>query len=97
MAIYGSRAANGVIVITSKKGKFGQNANVTIRANVGWSAAVEDPVEMMDSKQYLKFRELINMPVSQEIYDAVNKYGINTNWRDEPSATTPLCIQWRLP
>ena len=83
VAIYGSRAANGVIVITSKKGKFGQNANVTIRANVGWSAAVEDPVEMMDSKQYLKFRELINMPVSQEIYDAVNKYGINTNWRDE--------------
>lgn len=28
-AIYGSRAANGVIVITSKKGKFGQKAKMT--------------------------------------------------------------------
>ena len=36
-AIYGSRAANGVIVITTKKGKYGQAPRVTMRANVGWS------------------------------------------------------------
>ena len=27
VAVYGSRGANGVIVITSKKGKAGKNAN----------------------------------------------------------------------
>ena len=35
-AIYGSRAANGVIVITSKKGKFGQKPKVTIRGQYGF-------------------------------------------------------------
>ena len=33
VAIYGSRAANGVIVITSKKGKYGEKAKVSLRAN----------------------------------------------------------------
>ena len=58
-AIYGSRAANGVIVITSKKGKFDQKANVTLRAQYGFSSMVQDNVEMMNSSQYIQFRELV--------------------------------------
>ncbi len=83
VAIYGSRAANGVIVITSKRGRFGERARVTVRANVGWSEAVQDPVEMMNSKQYLQFREMIGIPMTQQAYDAVNKYGIDTDWSKE--------------
>ena len=82
-AIYGSRAANGVIVITSKKGKFNEKATVTLRGQFGFSSMVEDQVEMMNSKQYLKFREMLGQPLSQEAQDAINKYGIDTNWRDE--------------
>jgi len=83
VAIYGSRAANGVIVITSKKGRFNERAKVTIRANVGWSTFVEDKVEMMNSEQYIKFRDLIGSPVSQEMRDAWEVYGIDTDWMDE--------------
>ncbi len=83
VAIYGSRAANGVIVITSKKGAFGGRPTVTIRANVGWSSMVEDNMEMMNSEQYIEFREKINAPVSQEVKDLVSKYGISTDWRKE--------------
>lgn len=82
-SIYGSRAANGVIVITSKKGKLGQKANVTLRAQYGFSSIVEDQIEMMNSEQYIQFRDMIGQPVSQEIKDLVSKYGISTNWRDE--------------
>ena len=82
-AIYGSRAANGVIVITSKKGKFEQKAEVTLRAQYGFSKMVEDQATMMNSEQYIQFRELIGQPVSQNIKDLVSKYGISTNWRDE--------------
>ena len=82
-AIYGSRAANGVIVITSKKGKFDQKANVTLRAQYGFSSMVQDNVEMMNSSQYIQFRELVGSPVPQTIKDRVEKYGIDTNWRDE--------------
>ena len=82
-AIYGSRAANGVIVITSKKGKLNEKANVSVRAQYGISDPVSDGVEMMNSEQYVKFRDLIGMPVPQNIKDLVSKYGISTDWRDE--------------
>ena len=82
-AIYGSRAANGVIVITTKKGAYGEKAQVTLRANVGWSARVSDKVEMMNSAQYIEFRDKIHTPVTQAERDAWEKYGIDTNWRDE--------------
>lgn len=83
VAIYGARAANGVIVITSKKGKFGEKAQVTIRANYGWSQLASNKTEMMDSKEYLKFRELIGVPMSDDALRAINDFGINTDWTDE--------------
>ena len=83
IAIYGSRGANGIIIITSKKGKFGKRSNVTIRANYGWSQMVPDNVEMMNSEQYIKYRDLIGAPVSNEVRNLVDNYGISTNWRDE--------------
>lgn len=83
VAIYGSRAANGVIVITSKKGVQGQKGTVTIRANYGWSSMVPDNLDMMDSKQYVQFRDMIGLPVADDIKTLVKKYGVNTNWRDE--------------
>ncbi|MDE7125308.1 MAG: TonB-dependent receptor plug domain-containing protein, partial [Muribaculaceae bacterium] len=83
VAIYGSRAANGVIVITSKKGRFGQKAKVTVRANVGWSAPVDDPVTMMNSEQYVQFRDLIGNPVGSAVREAVEDFGISTNWLNE--------------
>ena len=83
VAIYGSRAANGVIVITSKKGAFGGKPKVSLRANYGWSQMVEDNVEMMNSQQYIEFREKIGSPVTEEVKNLVDKYGISTNWRNE--------------
>lgn len=82
-AIYGSRAANGVIVITTKKGRYGDKATVTVRANVGWSSVAREGVELMNSKQYVEYRDKIGLPVSQQVLDLVNKYGVDTDWRDE--------------
>lgn len=83
VAIYGSRAANGVIVITSKKGKFQEKAKVNIRASIGWSQMAHDNYKMMNSEQYIRYRDLIGKPVSEEIRSLVDNYGISTNWRDE--------------
>lgn len=88
-AIYGSRAANGVIVITTKKGRYGDQAQVTVRATVGWSGRVESKIDMMDSKQYLEFREKMHaaFPGIQDLPDNVktliNDYGISTDWQKE--------------
>lgn len=84
VAIYGSRAANGVIVITSKKGKFGEQAKVTLRAKYGWSQMTPDKIDMMSSKQYKEYRSLIGNPITNpEALYAIDELGINTNWRDE--------------
>lgn len=82
VAIYGSRAANGVIVITSKKGKYGK-AKVDIRAKLGWSQMTSDKTEMMNSKQYVQYRDLIGQPVSDEQRYAAETLGIDTDWRAE--------------
>lgn len=82
-AIYGARAANGVIVLTSKQGKYSEQVGLSVRAQYGIAGPTSDGVEMMNSKQYVKFRDLIGQPVSDDIRNLVDKYNINTNWRDE--------------
>ncbi|MCM1178139.1 MAG: TonB-dependent receptor [Clostridium sp.] len=57
-AIYGSRAANGVIVVTTKKGEKGEKTTVSVRAQAGVSMLTNYNMDMMDSRQLLQFEEL---------------------------------------
>ncbi len=53
-SLYGSRAANGAILITTKKGKAGKN-KVNINLQQGWGD-VSRRVDMMNTQQYLSMR-----------------------------------------
>lgn len=53
-SIYGSRGANGVILITTKKGKSGKTS-VSINANTGFSRPGR-MMEMLNTKEYLAMR-----------------------------------------
>lgn len=53
-AIYGSRAANGAILITTKKGKAGK-MKLGVNLQQGW-AKVGRKVDMMNTRQYLDMR-----------------------------------------
>nr|WP_199081765.1 SusC/RagA family TonB-linked outer membrane protein [Pedobacter sp. ASV19] len=53
-AIYGSRAANGAILITTKKGKAG-DTRVNLNLQSGW-AKVPRKQDLMNSQQYLEMR-----------------------------------------
>ena len=59
-AIYGSRAANGVVILTSKKGKRGSKATINISAQYGVSRMTGDNVEMMNAQQWLNFQEALD-------------------------------------
>ena len=75
-AIYGSRAANGVIVITTKKGSKGA-VKVNFSSQVGINT-VADKVDVLNADQ---FRALVN-----EIGTDAQKGLLgtaNTNWQDE--------------
>ena len=70
-AIYGSRAANGVILVTTKKGKAGK-ARITYNGSVGMSQATELP-ELASSAEYAKY---YNMAIGKETYtpEMIQKY-----------------------
>ncbi len=55
-AIYGSRASNGVILITTKKGKKGSKPRVTYNGNVSFSK-VTNTVDVMNGQEFGEFVE----------------------------------------
>lgn len=50
-ALYGSRAANGVVIITTKKGKKGRN-NISVRGQTGFSTRGLQEYERLDPFQF---------------------------------------------
>ncbi|MGB6269792.1 MAG: TonB-dependent receptor [Olleya sp.] len=75
-AIYGSRAANGVIIITTKKGK-----NKDFKFNISSQTTVYSPVDDIDVLSANQFRDLINnigTPAQIALLGDAN-----TNWQDE--------------
>jgi TonB-linked SusC/RagA family outer membrane protein len=72
-AIYGSRGANGVILITTRKGKEGK-PKLTISNNIGYSKVARD-VSMLGTKEYLQMRReaFINDGISP---DNLNAYDL---------------------
>lgn len=59
-AIYGSRAANGVVILTSKRGKRGEKAKITISAQYGVSKMTGDNITMMNAEQWLNLQEVLD-------------------------------------
>ncbi|MBO6212169.1 TonB-dependent receptor plug domain-containing protein, partial [Algoriella sp.] len=51
-ALYGARGANGVIVITTKKGKFGQKPRFNFSSDMAVQDIAFDKIKMMNSEQY---------------------------------------------
>lgn len=51
-ALYGARGANGVIVITTKKGKFGQKPRFNFSTDMAMQDIAFDKVKVMNAKQY---------------------------------------------
>lgn len=52
-ALYGARGANGVVMVTTKKGKEGKTS-VTWRSTVGWSSRAIDQYDMVDQKEFVQ-------------------------------------------
>ena len=78
-SIYGSRAANGVILITTKQGQQGR-AKVSFTAQFGWNN-VAKKIDVLNSAQYKELQDeigMINLP------DALPD---QTDWFDETYST----------
>lgn len=86
-AIYGSRASNGVIIITTKKGKVGSGTRVSYTGNFSLS----DPIKFMDVYSGDEMREIAYEHKNLYGADAYRKLGsANTDWQKEIYQTGAL-------
>ena len=93
-SLYGSRAANGVVIIKTKAGKKNRDATISIRSRFGYGQRIQDNFEMMNAAQKIQYeRELSSLGIGaasslpgasittqQEYNDLV---ALDTDWEEE--------------
>ncbi|MFT4022770.1 MAG: SusC/RagA family TonB-linked outer membrane protein, partial [Flavihumibacter sp.] len=90
-AIYGSRAANGVVLITTKRGKSGES-----RFNYGFQYSLQAPPEklkVMDLRQYAQMvQEYHNIAGGEtpERFLDPSLLGAGTDWQEELFSYAPM-------
>ncbi len=80
-AIYGSRAANGVIIITTKQGKKNSPMKIDYRGYYGVDVIPTGVYDVMNASQY---KDYVTMAFANNGYDAPNGY-LESNYSDTES------------
>src|SRR5690606_5849567 len=84
-AIYGSRASAGVILITTKRGRMGQKASVSLDSWVGMSQPFR-LVDVLNAEEYLMIKNegAANAGLPQQFFmnQDANGNNIDANWYD---------------
>ena len=86
-AIYGSRGANGVVIVTTKRGRRGDKPNITFDVNSAADKFVKQ-YNMLNAEQYhnLVKSAYPSLPASYIAYPSMPD--ANTNWVDEAIRTS---------
>jgi len=99
-AIYGVRAANGVIVIETKSGEFDRETQITYDGYYGVQIA-QDVLKMANAEQYTEMA-MVSGSAADSLYilNAMQRYGrsrknpnvpdVNTDWYDEILRPGPM-------
>src|SRR5690606_41380725 len=78
-AIYGARASNGIVLITTKRGKA-QKATVNVNVYTGVQRAW-NRLDMLNARQWMEYRnDLTNSTVFTE--EQMGNITIDTDWQD---------------
>lgn len=87
-SIYGARAANGVIVITTKRGRVAERPRIEYRMQLGISQADARKWDLMNTAERIEYEQQTGMTAGQN-YELLRRTDIN--WMDEVfNATAPL-------
>jgi TonB-dependent starch-binding outer membrane protein SusC len=92
-SLYGSRAANGVVLITTKKGKPGTSVSFSTFAGLQ-DVPVKGRIEMMTAVEFAQFKkesyEDAKQPVPVEFQNPAQYEGKNNDWYDALLRVAPL-------
>jgi len=84
-AIYGSRAANGVVLITTKSGQRNTAAQITLNAYTGIQKVVKK-IDLMNAQQWKHIMKASGYLPQQ----AQDFKGLGTDWQDQIYRTAPV-------
>ena len=79
-SIYGARAANGVIVITTKRGRMAERPRIEYRMQMGISQVASGKWDLMNTAERIAYEKEIGMTEGQN-YNALSQ--IDVNWMEE--------------
>ncbi len=99
-AIYGVRASNGVVLIETKSGKYGQEPQITYNGYYGIQRA-QNVLQMANSEQFVQYINETGVAADISfVENAFQRYGrsrinpnvpdVNTDWYDEVIQTAPI-------
>lgn len=93
-SLYGSRAANGVVLITTKKGKAGVT-NVNLNVFTGFQEVpMEGRLEMMNAEEFAQFKkeyyEDAGQPVPEAFQNPASYRDKNNDWYDAVLQNAPI-------
>ena len=78
-SIYGARAANGVIVITTKRGRKMDQPNINYLMQMGWSALAHGNWDLMNTEERIQYEKELGLTAGQN-YNYLST--IDVNWMD---------------
>ena len=78
-SIYGARAANGVVVITTKKGRIADRPKIQFQTQVGFSQANAEKWDLMTTAERIQYEKEIGMTDGQN-YDVLGQTDVS--WMD---------------
>lgn len=89
-AIYGSRGANGVVIITSKRGKFGQKSKIEINSFFGMQQEV-NRFDVLEAKDYaIIANEWLKNEGLDPYFNVDQVQNPGTDWQDEIFRNAPI-------
>ena len=84
-AIYGSQAANGVVLVTTRTGRQNQKAKISLDAYYGLQNAPKN-ADLLNAKEYAVIMNEQAVNSGKAPYfsnDVINNLKVNTNWLDQ--------------
>lgn len=87
-SIYGARAANGVVVITTKRGRMSEAAKITFRTQLGFSQLANEDWNLMNTSERIQYEKELGLDAGKN-YDKLGQ--IDINWLDKVyNSSAPL-------
>ncbi len=90
-AIYGARASNGVVLITTKKGKLNQN-QIDFSSRFGYQQVI-NKLDMLNAEEFMRYKNEASINdggVALYSEDEIASNTIDTDWLDKIFRTAPL-------